>query len=64
MHIPGSKEPFIDDSHKPLDGIAFRSSKRNGGINYTWFIDQDGCCDDESESGAVMVLKNIQRTPP
>jgi len=41
----------------PLDGIAFRSSKNKGGINYTLFLDQKACADATIEKGAVMLLR-------
>ena len=47
---------------EPLDGIAFRSSKRSTGICYTLFFESTSCADTEREKGAIMLLKRTRRT--
>lgn len=55
FHLATEKNP---DTSPPLDGLAFRSSKNPSGINYTLFIDQKGCADNDANDGAVMVLRD------
>lgn len=55
---------FHRDGDDSLDGVAFRSSKRPGGICYTLFFDSVSCADSETETGAVMLLiPMIESTP-
>lgn len=51
------------ETYPRLDGIAFRSSKRVGGVNYTLFIEPRMCGDSASEPGVVMVLTGSAPPP-
>jgi hypothetical protein len=55
FHMPTERSPH---QMPPLDGLAFRSSRNGGGINYTLFLDQESCADNAAEAGAVMLLRN------
>lgn len=76
IHVPSFPMPFEDDSiphpsppvtymeaNLQLDGIAFRSNKRVGGVNYTLFIEPEMCGDSPPESGVVMLLTSAVRHP-
>ena len=76
IHIPSFPLPFEGDSiphpsppsaymetNPQLDGIAFRSSKRVGGVNFTLFIEPEMCGDSPLESGVVMLLTGAVRCP-
>ena len=58
FHLPSKKNPIPVAA---LDGIAFRSSKNDGGINYTLFIDQAACADHDTDKGAVMLLQGKEQ---
>jgi hypothetical protein len=51
------------ETNLQLDGIAFRSSKRVGGVNYTLFIEPEMCGDSPSEPGVVMLLTRTVTRP-
>lgn len=59
---PSPSSTYIE-TYPQLDGIAFRSSKRRGGVNYTLFIEPEMCGDSVTDSGVVMVLTNSLRCP-
>jgi len=76
IHLPSFPIPFEDDSvqhpsppstytetNLQLDGIAFRSSKRVGGVNYTLFIEPAMCGDSPFEAGVVMLLTGTVKCP-
>jgi len=52
---------FHQEDDEPLDGVAFRSSKRSGGIYYTLFFDNTSCADSATDKDAVMLLKTVKR---
>uniref|UniRef100_UPI00258901AE RES family NAD+ phosphorylase n=1 Tax=Alcanivorax sp. TaxID=1872427 RepID=UPI00258901AE len=41
---------YKDSEGKPIDGIAYRSSKNPDGVNYVLFAENKHCCDKEVES--------------
>jgi RES domain len=49
------------ETYPQLDGIAFRSSKQLGGVNYTLFIEPEMCGNSATESGIVMLLTGSAR---
>ena len=59
---PSPATTYIE-THLQLDGIAFRSSKRVGGVNYTLFIEPNMCGDSATASGVVMLLTGSARQP-
>jgi len=59
---PPSPSTYIE-TNPQLDGIAFRSSKRVGGVNYTLFIEPEMCGDSPPESGVVMLLIGAVQHP-
>ena len=59
---PSPPSTYIE-TYPQLDGIAFRSSKRRGGVNYTLFIEPEMCGDSVTDSGIVMLLTNSVRRP-
>ena len=52
---------FRSGMNQSLDGLAFASSKRAGGVCYTLFFDQAACANEASEDGAVMLFKRATR---
>jgi len=62
---------YKDSEGKPLDGIAYRSSKNADGINYVLFAENEHCCDKggESPSGFMavepwLVLESVETFDP
>jgi len=62
---------YKDDEGKPLDRIAYRSSKNPDGINYVLFAGNEHCCDKggESPSGFMaaepwLVLESVEIFDP
>lgn len=56
-----SSVPARNGASPQLDGIAFRSSKRGGGVNYTLFIEPQMCGDFPNQPGVVMLLTDATR---
>ena len=74
IRIPSFPLPFEDvskpypsppstyvETYPQLDGIAFRSCKRIGGVNYTLFIEPQMCGDSTTNSDVVMLLTGSVR---
>ena len=60
---PPSPPTTYIETYPQLDGIAFRSSKRVGGVNYTLFIEPGMCGDSATGSSVVMLLTGSTRQP-
>jgi hypothetical protein len=51
---------FKERNGKPIDGIAYRSSRNQGGICYTLFFDQEHFVDSAEEKKGVMLLQGAE----
>lgn len=53
---------FHHEIDQALDGIAFHSSKKIGGVCYTLFFDHSACADNQTDEGAVILFKRAIRS--
>lgn len=52
---------FTEEAGRHIDGIAYCSSKKPGGICYTLFFEQANCVDSAGDENGVMLLKGARR---
>ena len=49
---------YREPDGRPIDGIAYRSSKNQGGICYTLFFEQERCADEAHGKDAALLLRS------